>query len=187
MAKAILQIFAALVLFSAGAAAQTESPAAGSTAGSANDSAVYVTGDQIQEKAKELEGSNKGVAFRIVDVGNAYVGVAIQHRLKGVPGGHLPGPILHSNVTEVYYVLTGSATMSTGGEMTDKKPRKAGSEEGTGPGFDGTVAKPNDVRKIKAGDVVIIPRNMAHWFSEVPEDTTYLVVRIDPDKTTGLR
>jgi mannose-6-phosphate isomerase-like protein (cupin superfamily) len=191
MAKAMLQIFAALLVFSAAAAGQTNAPA-GAPAGappdaSPNDSAVYVTGDQIQDVAKQLSAVTKGTAFRIVNVGNAYVGVALQNRLKIAPGGRVPGPILHTNVTEVYYVLSGSATMATGGVMTDQKPRKAGSEEGTGPGFDGTVAKPNDVRKIKAGDVVIIPKNMAHWFSEVPEDITYLVVRIDPEKSIGLK
>ncbi len=183
MAKAMLQILAALVVFSAAAAGQTTSPAAGST----GDSAIYITGDQIQDKAKELQPVTKGTAFRIVDVGNAYVGVAIQHRLKAEPGGKIGGPILHTNVTEVYYVLTGSATMATGGVMTDQKARKAGGEEGTGPGFDGTVAKPNDVRNIKAGDVVVVPRNMPHWFTAIPEDLTYLVVRIDPEKSIGLK
>jgi len=187
MAKAMLQIFAALLVFSAAAAGQTNVPAGAPADASPNDSAVYVTGDQIQDVAKQLSAVTKGTAFRIVDVGNAYVGVALQNRLKIAPGGRVPGPILHTNVTEVYYVLSGSATMATGGVMTDQKPRKAGSEEGTGPGFDGTVAKPNDVRKIKAGDVVIIPKNMAHWFSEVPEDITYLVVRIDPEKSIGLK
>jgi len=187
MAKAMVQIFAALLVFSAGAAGQTNAPASTPADASPNDSAVYVTGDQIQDVAKQLSAVTKGTAFRIVDVGNAYVGVALQNRLKIAPGGRVPGPILHTNVTEVYYVLSGSATMATGGVMTDQKPRKAGSEEGTGPGFDGTVAKPNDVRKIKAGDVVIIPKNMAHWFSEVPEDITYLVVRIDPEKSIGLK
>jgi len=183
MAKAMLQIFAALLVFSANSAGQTSAPADAS----ANDSAVYITGDQIQAVTKELAAVTKGTAFRIVDVGNAHVGVALQNRLKVAPGGHVPGPILHTNVTEVYYVLSGSATMATGGVMTDQKPRRAGSEEGTGPGFDGTVAKPNDVRKIKAGDMVIIPRNMPHWFSEVPEDIAYLVVRIDPEKGIGLK
>jgi mannose-6-phosphate isomerase-like protein (cupin superfamily) len=187
MAKAMLQIFAALLVFSAAAAGQTNAPAGAPADASPNDSAVYVTSDQIQDVAKQLSAVTKGTAFRIVDVGNAYVGVALQNRLKIAPGGRVPGPILHTNVTEVYYVLSGSATMATGGVMTDQKPRKAGSEEGTGPGFDGTVAKPNDVRKIKAGDVVIIPKNMAHWFSEVPEDITYLVVRIDPEKSIGLK
>jgi mannose-6-phosphate isomerase-like protein (cupin superfamily) len=188
MAKAMLQIFAALLVFSAAAAGQTNAPAgAPADAAAANDSAAYMTADQIQDVAKQLSAVTKGTAFRIVDVGNAYVGVALQNRLKIAPGGRVPGPILHTNVTEVYYVLSGSATMATGGVMTDQKPRKAGSEEGTGPGFDGTVAKPNDVRKIKAGDVVIIPKNMAHWFSEVPEDITYLVVRIDPEKSIGLK
>jgi mannose-6-phosphate isomerase-like protein (cupin superfamily) len=171
----MLQVLAAVVIFSGTAAAQS------------NDSATFVTGDQIQAMSKELQPVTKGTSFRIVDVGNAYVGVAIQHRLKAEPGGKLGGPILHSNVSEVYFVTAGSATLATGGVMTDKKERKAGGEEGTGPGFDGTVAKPNDVRQIKAGDVVIIPRNMPHWFTAIPEDLTYLVVRIDPEKSVGLR
>ena len=187
MAKAMVQIFATLALIAASAAGQTAGSAASSTSGATPDSAVYITGDQIQDKAKELQAVTKGTAFRIVDVGNAYVGVAIQHRLKAEPGGKIGGPILHTNVTEVYYVFTGSATMTTCGEMTDKKPRKAGGEEGTGPGFDGTVAKANDIRTIKAGDVVIIPRNMPHWFTVIPEDLTYLVVRIDPEKSVGLK
>jgi mannose-6-phosphate isomerase-like protein (cupin superfamily) len=187
MAKTMLQIIAALLVVASAAAGQTADPSRAPASAPANDSAVYVTGDQIDATAKEIQGVTKGTAFRMVDVGDAYVGVAIQHRLKVAPGGRLPGPILHTNVSEVYYVLSGSATMATGGVMTDQKARRAGSEEGTGPGFDGTVAKPNDVRKIKAGDMVIIPRNMAHWFTEVPEDVTYIVVRIDPEKSTGLK
>lgn len=38
-------------------------------------------------------------------------------------------------------------------------------------------------RKVGAGDVVIIPPNTAHWFSEITSDQiAYLVVRIDPHR-----
>jgi len=38
-------------------------------------------------------------------------------------------------------------------------------------------------RKIGPGDVVIIPPNTPHWFSDIPTSKiVYLVVRIDPDK-----
>jgi mannose-6-phosphate isomerase-like protein (cupin superfamily) len=166
MAKAMLKVFAALLLFSATIAAQT------------NDAAVYVTGDQIQAATKNM-------AFRIVDVGNAYVGVAIQHRSKA-EAGKAGNPLLHSTVTEVYIVTGGSAKMATGGTMVTPGTWPADNKdngEGIGLGFTGTVAKPNDVRSIKAGDVIIIPKGMPHWFTEVPEDLTYLVVRIDPAKT----
>ncbi len=166
MTRAILRICAALLVVSAGAAAQT------------NDSAVYVTSEQIQA-------ATKNIAFRIVDVGNAYVGVAIQHRPKA-PAGQAGRPLVHSTVTEVYIVTAGSAKMATGGMMVTTGTWPADNKdngEGIGLGFTGTVAKPNDVRSIKAGDVIIIPRGMPHWFTDVPEDLTYLVVRIDPAKT----
>ncbi len=38
-------------------------------------------------------------------------------------------------------------------------------------------------RKIGPGDIVIIPPNTPHWFSEITSDQiVYLVVRIDPHK-----
>jgi mannose-6-phosphate isomerase-like protein (cupin superfamily) len=174
MSKAMLQFLAALLLFSATAAAQT------------NYSATYISGDQIGSTAKELQAVTKGLSFRNVDVGDAHVAVAIQHRLKLQPGG-MAGPIMHNDVTEVYYIVSGSATIATGGTMTDQQPMKAGSEEGTGPGFRGKVAKANAIQDIKAGDVLIIPKNTPHWFTAIPEDLTYLVVRIDPSRSTGLK
>jgi mannose-6-phosphate isomerase-like protein (cupin superfamily) len=166
MTRAMLKVGAALLVLSASAAAQT------------NDSAAYVTNEQIKV-------TTKNEAFRIVDVGNAYVGVAVQHRPKA-EAGKAGKPLLHSTVTEVYIVTGGSAKLATGGEMVDRGYWPADNKdngEGIGLGFTGTVAKPNDVRSVKTGDVVIIPRGMSHWFTEVPEDLTYLVVRIDPAKT----
>jgi len=38
-------------------------------------------------------------------------------------------------------------------------------------------------RKLAPGDVVIIPPNTPHWFSEITTDQiVYLVVRVDPKK-----
>lgn len=174
MTKAILKVIAAALLVSATAVAQT------------NSSATFVSGDQIHTAINELQSQTKGVSFRIVDVGDAHVGVAMQNRLKAEPS-KTGGPIMHSDVTEVYIVTAGSATLATGGIMTDQKPMKNTAEEGIGPGFGGMVAKANDVRPIKAGDVVIIPKNTPHWFVEIPETLTYLVVRIDPSKSTSLK
>ncbi len=35
-------------------------------------------------------------------------------------------------------------------------------------------------RKIKAGDVVVIPAGVPHWFSQIDGSITYVVVRVDP-------
>ena len=42
-------------------------------------------------------------------------------------------------------------------------------------------------RKISAGDLVIIPADVAHSFSEITETITYLVVRIDPEGLVKLK
>jgi cupin superfamily acireductone dioxygenase involved in methionine salvage len=35
---------------------------------------------------------------------------------------------------------------------------------------------------LKPGDVILIPPGTGHWFTEIPDHITYLMVRIDPDK-----
>jgi quercetin dioxygenase-like cupin family protein len=42
-------------------------------------------------------------------------------------------------------------------------------------------------RRIKAGDVVIIPPNTPHWWSSLEGKIVYLVVRVDPDKVVQLK
>lgn len=170
MSRAILSIFAVLFVFSAAARGQT-SPSATFTSGS------------------DIKAQKTNIAFHIVDVGNAYVGVAIQHRPKA-EAGKAGNPLVHSKVTEVYIVTEGIAKLATGGTMTDAKifPKdNIDNGEGIGPGFSGTVVKPNEVRTIVAGDMIIIPKGTPHWFTEVPEELTYLVVRIDPEKSTVLK
>ena len=68
------------------------------------------------------------------------------------------------DVTEVYYILEGSGTYTTGGTMPDPKNRTAGIKGG----------QTND---IKAGDVIIIPPGTAHWFSRINGHVTYIEAR----------
>ena len=52
-----------------------------------------------------------------------------------------------------------------------------------GPITEGSSIQNGMSRKIGPGDIVIIPPNTLHWFSEIPSDKiVYLVVRIDPHK-----
>ncbi len=68
------------------------------------------------------------------------------------------------DVTEVYYILEGSGTYTTGGTMPDSKNRTAGIKGG----------QTNDV---KAGDIIIIPPGTAHWFSRINGQITYIEAR----------
>jgi mannose-6-phosphate isomerase-like protein (cupin superfamily) len=68
------------------------------------------------------------------------------------------------NVTEVYYILEGSGTYTTGGTMPAPNNRTAGIKDG----------QTND---IKPGDVIIIPPGTAHWFSRIDGQITYVEAR----------
>jgi cupin len=68
------------------------------------------------------------------------------------------------NVTEVYYILEGTGTYTTGGTMPDPNNRTAGIKGG----------QTND---IKPGDVIIIPPGTAHWFSRINGHVTYIEAR----------
>ncbi len=68
------------------------------------------------------------------------------------------------DVTEVYYILEGSGTYTTGGTMPDPRNRTAGIKGG----------QTND---IKPGDIIIIPPGTAHWFSRIRGNVTYIEAR----------
>ena len=68
------------------------------------------------------------------------------------------------DVTEVYYILEGTGSYTTGGSVPDPKNRTAGITGGV----------TND---IKPGDVIVIPPGTAHWFSRINGHVTYLEAR----------
>lgn len=109
--------------------------------------------------------------IRVVDVGKANVAVGVLRR--GPTSGATRG-IAHTDVTEVYYVLSGSGTLVTGGAVTQVLvgPSLIGAFDGRG----------SQVREISAGDVVVIPAGVFHGWSDIPDHVTYLSIRPDPDK-----
>ena len=79
-----------------------------------------------------------------------------------------------------------AATLVTGGTIEDPKesaPDGAVVKVLNGPSTGGGVIQNGVSRKVGPGDVVIIPPNTPHWFSEISSDQiVYLVVRVDPHK-----
>jgi len=125
-------------------------------------------------------------AIRVISVNNEYnVGVSVVSRLK-TSGKEAPSGIEHSQITEIYHVISGTGTLVTGGTLNDPKEVPANDEVVTllnGPSTGGTGIQNGASRKIGPGDVVVIPPNTPHWFSEIPSDKiVYLVVRVDPHK-----
>jgi len=125
-------------------------------------------------------------AIRVVTINGEYnVGVSVVSRLK-TSGKEAPSGIEHNQITEIYHVISGNGTLVTGGTLNDPKEVPSSNEVVTvlnGPSTDGSGIKEGVSRKIGPGDVVIIPPNTPHWFSEIPTDKiVYLVVRVDPHK-----
>ena len=121
--------------------------------------------------------------IRVVDVGRANVAVGVLHR--GPASGANRG-IAHTDVTEVYYVLSGSGTLVTGGAVSDRTPLPpdgAVTQVLVGPSLTGAFdGRGSQVREISAGDVVVIPAGVFHGWSDIPDHVTYLSIRPDPDK-----
>jgi mannose-6-phosphate isomerase-like protein (cupin superfamily) len=113
------------------------------------------------------------------------VGAGVVHRAK-TAGRDIGFGIEHSQITEIYHVISGSGTFVTGGTIENMKETPAESPVVTtlnGPSSGGGKVIGGQSRQIGPGDVVIIPPNTPHWFTEITSDQiVYLVVRVDPHK-----
>lgn len=79
---------------------------------------------------------------------------------------------VHTRDTDIFHVLTGSATFVTGGRLTEPAS-PSGDQEVRSSGIEGGQA-----RKLSAGDVVVVPAGVPHWFSDVQSPMTYYVVKV---------
>jgi mannose-6-phosphate isomerase-like protein (cupin superfamily) len=121
--------------------------------------------------------------IRVADVGGYKVGVYGVLRPKAVPGG---ANRHQTTVTEIYYMLEGSATLVTGGTIVDEK--SAGTSPNTRrPNFNGPRIEGGVSRKVVPGDVIVIPGNLPHWWSSLDSDIRYLIFRPDPEGLQAAR
>jgi len=144
--------------------------------------ATFVTAEEIQAVVKAPGGGDREV--KIVDVGPLNMGVAVLRRNALKPGGPLRG-INHTKVTEAYYVVSGEGTAIMGTDVKDVKPVPADHDIVTtavGPSNNATFVTVAQSRRIKAGDVVIIPIGVYHGFSEIPDHIEYVTIRPDLER-----
>jgi mannose-6-phosphate isomerase-like protein (cupin superfamily) len=126
---------------------------------------------------------------RDIELGKAHVGIGMVYR--GKLDKPAPDSVAeHDMVSEVYHVISGSATLVLGPEIVNRQRRPATLRtvvEFNGPGNNGSDIRNGVTLQIKAGDVVVIPAGTGHWFTKIDDHVNYLMVRIDPDKATPLR
>ena len=127
--------------------------------------------------------------MRDIDIGKAHIGIGAVYR------GKLTSPAPesvaeHHQVSEVYHIIDGAATLMLGPDIVGARERPATLETVrlfNGPGSNGTSIRNGVSYDLKAGDVVVIPAGTGHWFTKIDDHISYLMVRIDPDKVTPLK
>lgn len=136
--------------------------------------AVFITKEEHEAVLKEQIPKNViDQPIKASEVLGGKASVAMLHRVKPEASA-----LIHDYVTETYYILSGSGTLVTGGQLGNAKPTdltrvNAGmSQTGTRIG--------GEARKVKPGDIVMIPAGTPHSFSELDGPISYLVYRFEP-------
>ena len=151
---------------------------------------TYIPLSELQAYTK------KAIAEKLVDqqvrdieLGKAHVGIGIVYRTKL----DKPAPdsvAEHDQVSEVYHIIEGTATLMLGPDITNRQRRPSTLRtviEFNGPGNNGSDIRNGVSYNLKPGDVVVIPAGTGHLFTKIDDHINYLMVRIDPDKVTPLR
>lgn len=145
--------------------------------------ATVVTREQIEAVRTAPDG---GVdrQVKVVDIGKSNVAVGILHRNRVENTGGPVRGIVHTLVTEVYYITSGGGTLVTGGRLVE--PRDIPSDSPIVTELVGaSISAATDggqSRDVKEGDVVIITAGVFHGWRQVDDHVTYLSIRPDPDK-----
>ena len=163
----IFPIAAFMVVATSIAAAQTLPPPA-----------VDVSAADIKAFVNKLPKDRiSDLPIRVADVGGYKVGVYGVFR----PRASVQDAVRHdTTVSEIYYMLEGSATLVTGGTLVDE--RSSGTSPNTKrPNFRGSRIEGGVSRRVVPGDVIIIPGRVPHWWSNLDGDIQYLIYRPDPE------
>jgi mannose-6-phosphate isomerase-like protein (cupin superfamily) len=124
----------------------------------------------------------KQIADHVVDqpikaseVPGGKASVATLHRVKPEASA-----LIHDYVTETYYIMSGTGTFVTGGRLGDAKETDL-SKFNAGISHTGTRIG-GEARRVKPGDIIIVPAGTPHSFSELDGPISYLVYRFEPTR-----
>ena len=126
---------------------------------------------------------------RDIELGKAHVGIGMVHRTK-LDAPAKDSVAEHDQVSEVYHIVDGTATLVLGPDITNRQRRPATLRtvvEFNGPGNNGSEIRNGITYHLKPGDVVVIPAGTGHLFTKIDDHIDYLMVRIDPDKVTPIK
>jgi quercetin dioxygenase-like cupin family protein len=87
------------------------------------------------------------------------------------PEDYRPAVEVHTKEADLFYVIDGSATQILGGTVVGGKD--------TGPGqIRGSKIDGGETYHLSKGDVMWVPAGVPHWFPEIPQPLSYLLVKV---------
>jgi mannose-6-phosphate isomerase-like protein (cupin superfamily) len=134
---------------------------------------TVIKADSI-DAARSLSAANNTVDRLVsgIDVPGGKFALAALRRSRPETNG-----LIHSDVTEVYYITSGSGTLVLGGMLGEPRPNNL-ANVWAGPGFTGTH-QGGETFRVGPGDVIAVPAGVAHRFSELEGVIEYLVFRFE--------
>lgn len=147
----LLIIGIAVALSSAASAQQPGAPAASAAASRTMVSAADVQAMIAKAKADRKD-NQPIIAQSLIQL--APYNVSLEYRAS------VGNAAVHETEAELFYVVDGSATLVTGGKLTNENRTNA--ENLTGTGIEGGTS-----RHVAKGDFVMVPERTPHWFSAI--------------------
>ena len=144
-------------LFSAAAVLLAQQPAAKTFTGAADVAAMIA-------KAKSERKPDQPNFIQPLLLADPYK-VNLEYRVEGVDSN----PNVHETEAEIFYVVEGGGTLTTGGKLRDEK--RVNPTNLTGTAIDGGTP-----RHIAKGDFFLVPENTPHWFTKT--DGTLVVMSV---------
>ena len=146
-------LMAGVVVFLTASAAFAQQPPAPAAAAASRTmvSASDVTALIAKAKA-ERKGDQALLAQSMIQL--APYNVSLEYRAA------VANAAVHETEAELFYVIDGSATLVTGGKLTNENRTNAANLSGSG--IEGGVS-----RRVAKGDFIMVPEGTPHWFSAI--------------------
>jgi len=157
-----------------GAAARGAAPAGGGAAAGrgAGAGAAGAAGAGRGAGAAAAAGGGRGAAAPPEPCGE---------QMTTPPTGGTPGMIAHDAQTEGYLIISGGGTLVTGGKIVNGRkspPEGDVTKILNGPSCSGTAVGADIVKKVvKTGDIIIIPAQVPHGWTDIGDHVDYLSFR----------
>ena len=148
-----------IILLSAATMLLAQQPAAKTFTGAADVAAM------IAKAKKERKPDQANFAQPLL-VADPYK-VNLEYRVEGVD----TNPNVHETEAEIFYVVEGGGTLTTGGKLRDEKRLNPTN-------LTGTAIEGGTPRRIAKGDFILVPENTPHWFTKTEGTLVLMTVHV---------